>query len=235
MSWHYLQELVGVSSEEPCSGGKPSAPWKKNRTAEKCCSEGRETACYPCSPSGTTLQPSTENLGVESWMSYLRDSRASRLALQEKEKVKKTNETSGRKLGESLAKYDPNTHSWRTYQGSSTMNIGELFLAKWPKSATMLNGVLYPQPHVGPRTSDKDSGFWPTSPLTLFPTPSASGGTNAGGANSARAAKVRGTYIAGRVNPEFQEWLMSWPIGWTALEPLGTDKFRLWLQEHGSN
>ncbi len=30
------------------------------------------------------------------------------------------------------------------------------------------------------------------------------------------------------------EYLMGWPIGWTALEPLGMDRFRLWLQRHGS-
>lgn len=30
------------------------------------------------------------------------------------------------------------------------------------------------------------------------------------------------------LNPDFAEWLMGWPIGWTACQPLGTDKFRQW-------
>lgn len=30
----------------------------------------------------------------------------------------------------------------------------------------------------------------------------------------------------GSLNPEFHLWLMGWPIGWTALEPLETDKYR---------
>ena len=35
-----------------------------------------------------------------------------------------------------------------------------------------------------------------------------------------------------RLNPNWVEWLMGWPIGWTDLKPLGMDKFRLWLQQH---
>ena len=27
--------------------------------------------------------------------------------------------------------------------------------------------------------------------------------------------------------------LMGWPIGWTVLEPLATDKYQQWLEQHG--
>jgi len=37
----------------------------------------------------------------------------------------------------------------------------------------------------------------------------------------------------GHLNPEWLEWFMGWPMGWTGLEPLGTDKFQSWLQQHG--
>ena len=37
----------------------------------------------------------------------------------------------------------------------------------------------------------------------------------------------------GSLSPEFHLWLMGWPTGWTALEPLEMDKYRLWLQRHG--
>lgn len=36
----------------------------------------------------------------------------------------------------------------------------------------------------------------------------------------------------GQLNPEWVEWLMGWPIGHTALEPLATDKYREWLRQH---
>lgn len=33
--------------------------------------------------------------------------------------------------------------------------------------------------------------------------------------------------------PELAEWVMGWPIGWTALKPLETAKFQQWLLLHG--
>jgi hypothetical protein len=37
----------------------------------------------------------------------------------------------------------------------------------------------------------------------------------------------------GLLNPDWVEWLMGWPIGWTNLKPLETDKFQQWLDSHG--
>ena len=37
----------------------------------------------------------------------------------------------------------------------------------------------------------------------------------------------------GTLNPEWVEWLMGWPIGWSSLRPLVTDKFRQWWRQHG--
>ena len=36
-----------------------------------------------------------------------------------------------------------------------------------------------------------------------------------------------------RLNPDWVEWLIGWPIGHTALKPLETDKFREWQRQHG--
>lgn len=36
-----------------------------------------------------------------------------------------------------------------------------------------------------------------------------------------------------KLRPNFLEWLMGWPIGWSALEPLATGKFQQWLASHG--
>lgn len=33
--------------------------------------------------------------------------------------------------------------------------------------------------------------------------------------------------------PELPEWVMGWPVGWTALESLATDRFQQWLLSHG--
>lgn len=36
----------------------------------------------------------------------------------------------------------------------------------------------------------------------------------------------------GQLNPTWVEWLIGWPLEWTALKPLATDKFRQWRQLH---
>ena len=40
--------------------------------------------------------------------------------------------------------------------------------------------------------------------------------------------------IGGALNPPWVEWLMGWPIGWTASEPLATESFRRWRRAHSS-
>jgi len=47
-----------------------------------------------------------------------------------------------------------------------------------------------------------------------------------------REASESGTL--GRLNPQFVEWLMGWPIGWTELQPLAMDRFQQWLREHSA-
>lgn len=38
---------------------------------------------------------------------------------------------------------------------------------------------------------------------------------------------------SGKLNPTWVEWLMGWPMQWTDLQPLATDRFQQWLQSHG--
>lgn len=39
----------------------------------------------------------------------------------------------------------------------------------------------------------------------------------------------------GKLNPDWVEWLMGWPIGWTASKPLATDRFQSWQQGRFAN
>ena len=41
--------------------------------------------------------------------------------------------------------------------------------------------------------------------------------------------------IGGQLNPDWVEWLMGWPIGWTACEPLETGKSQQWPLWHSGN
>ncbi len=40
------------------------------------------------------------------------------------------------------------------------------------------------------------------------------------------------TLVGGPLNPEWVEWLMGWPIGWTALDALEMAKFQSWQRQH---
>lgn len=65
----------------------------------------------------------------------------------------------------------------------------------------------------------------------LWPTIRASDGSHSG--PNQRDSKGRPA-VGGKLNPTWVAWLMGWPIGWTALEPLAMDRFRQWLQKHGN-
>ena len=41
--------------------------------------------------------------------------------------------------------------------------------------------------------------------------------------------------VGGQLNPNWVEWLMGWPIGWTDLNALETDKFLMWPHTHGDS
>jgi hypothetical protein len=68
----------------------------------------------------------------------------------------------------------------------------------------------------------------------MFPTPTCQDAKNNGSASQqVRNTKPLNVVVGGSLNPAWVEWLMGWPIGWTALDALGTDKFQQWLHSHG--
>jgi hypothetical protein len=116
---------------------------------------------------------------------------------------------------ESLASFDPATSSWRTSQGSLFGGLAE-FSATWPTSGMTRNGTAYQQRTLARPSYVFVSGWWPT-PLSTetgyrresFP----QGGTSLS------------TAIGGTPNPEWVEWLMGFPIGFTDLALSGIRSF----------
>ena len=51
--------------------------------------------------------------------------------------------------------------------------------------------------------------------------------------NSGMTESMPSLQTGGHLNPEFSEWLMGWPIGWTDLKLLATDKFLTWRHSRG--
>ena len=75
------------------------------------------------------------------------------------------------------------------------------------------------------------------NPGQMWPTPQAQDARNVNQTKSAYQTLPK-TMLkregSGRLNPPWVEWLMGWPVGWTDLKPLETDRFQQWQQQHGT-
>lgn len=278
MSWLFSQALVEEYSVDTCSDGAQSAPSSGNLTQQAYLSPDKMTAFSRLSRFGMTCKPLTGDRGEELLTSYLAAFRA-RTSVQQVKEPESTEPDlgCGRTWHGSLAKYDPNTSSWKTAQSSLAGDLGES-LVIWPRWGSMRNGECWEQPTLERRTNATGSGLWPTPtaaegskiPATAnygqiglnnhprirgvvmrpkqtksgkFPTPTAHNSKEGGfpaeftrNTPSLNAVALGGTQTPQMpLNPVWVEWLMGWPLGWTDLKPLETDKFRQWQQQHGGS
>lgn len=114
-----------------------------------------------------------------------------------------------------------------------------------PTLALMAKRSLWPTPTVCGNYNRKGASATAgdglaTAVIKQFRTPNASDGAKwsnqSQAEREAKGQQVRLCHqlgVGGLLNPEWVEWLMGWPIGHTALEPLATDKYREWQQQHG--
>jgi len=136
---------------------------------------------------------------------------------------------SGRSSIVSFAKFTPDGSLSKTSQGYSQVTMeGSLqkFYGNFPKSGIMQNGTLYQRQHLEHRIGGIES--------SSLPTPRAADYKGAVSLKSALGVLKRGfspnlpefILIAeqadGQMNPEFHEYLMGFPVGWTELSPQET-------------
>ena len=143
----------------------------------------------------------------------------------------------GRKWQGLLARYDHDSRSLKTAQCSFLEDLIS-FLPILPHSGLMLRGECYQRPMLARRTSGSGYGFLPT-PLRSW------GRRGPGLSNNLESLRASlGTTleclavvkaVGWRWPPSFLEWIMGWPIQWTALRPLETGKFHEWQQQHSSS
>lgn len=230
MSWHFSLELEEEFLEGNSLDGEQNALWKSIPFApDDSCSDKMKDICHR-SPFGMMFVHSTDDNGTELLTWFLEDSRAK--IFQQQEKVKESQEVEvdcGKKWQGLLAKYNQNSHIWKTAQ-CSLLGDSEEFLETWPRWGLMLDGECWDLDISGMTTCEKESG--------LLPTPS---GTSNHGKNhvsgrldewGGSSNKFRRTEI-GKVHcPNFEEWIMAWPVLWSAQIPLETDRFLMWQQQH---
>jgi hypothetical protein len=89
------------------------------------------------------------------------DTPANRSHRQAKGKAKKTRGISGLTSSTPFAQYDPDTHSWKTCEGTSLWD-SETFSPTLPAAGILRNGKLSQRPRLVPRTVATASSSWPT-------------------------------------------------------------------------
>ena len=171
MSWLFSQVLVEEYLGDISLDGEQSVQSSGSNTQQAYCASDKMTGFSRLSRFGMTFKPLTENLGEALLKSYLGAFHVR--TFQPQEKVLESQEKDqgcGDKWHGLLAKYDPNTHLWKTVQCSLLEDL-EQSLEIWPKWGLMLNGVSWEQTPLVLPTSETVFGF-------SLPTPVASDATS---------------------------------------------------------
>lgn len=162
MSYIFLRERGEESSAECFSDIPAFAPSKSSLIAGKSCCSGSATEFCRNSRFGTTCGHLTAGRGGGKSTSSAAASRARTFHARAKARESAEREAGfGLNLQESLARYDPATHLWRTRQCSPFEGLGE-YLETFPKSGIMQGGVLWELTTAEPRTDESACGYWRT-------------------------------------------------------------------------
>ena len=256
MSWLFSQALVEEYLGDICLDGEQFVQLNGKPIQQAYCAQDKMKDFYRVSQFGMMFKPLTENRGEELLMLFLEDFHAKTLVPLEKEKESTEKEVvCGSTWQELLAKYDQNLSLWKIPPSLLEEDL-ERFLEIWPRWGSMRNGECFQRQPLVQTISVKESGFVPNG-QTFFHTPCTTGLD--GGSNSRKALKKRmeqwptplssehkgnqkirenrqnglTALVGGRLNPMWVEWLMGWPLGWTDLKPLETDKSHFVQQQPG--
>jgi hypothetical protein len=228
MSWLFSQVLVEEYLGDTCSDGEQSVPLNGKPTQQAYCLPDKMTDYSRLSRFGMMFKPLTESRGKELLVSYQAVFRAKTLVQQEQGGVLlEAVVQCGNTWQGLLAKYNPSTHSLKTAQCSlvEDLNPSCVTLPKW---GSMLNGAVFQRQISVQTMKEREFG-------SLLPTPTCHNSKEgAYPAEYTRKTPTLATHIGGKIHPMFTEWMMGWPLGWTDLKPLETDKYRKWRQLHGN-
>jgi len=238
MSWLYLPGLVEDCWQADYLAGEPSALSRSTTSASGPCSSDSGMDALSGSRSGTTCEPSTDELGVERWMSLLAQTHANETAelIGPVARLKALEAT----LCESLPKSGPASFIGKTLPKCVRMRLGVATGSLPPLRLWVMPQRLFRSGRVVWALTTSAGGC---SCLPSWPTPTANGWRS-----GKHSLDLRERTRGGRpfheewwwrtgcqVTPEEVEELMGWPIGWTDLKPLEMDKFRQWWSAHGMN
>jgi hypothetical protein len=233
MSWLFSRALVAAYSEAISWVGEPSAQSRSSHQPQAYSWPGKTTAPSRLSRSGMTFAPlmADRGAGLLTWFRAVSHARTYPSPAVVTGSTA-SDPASGWKWPASFVKYDPASRSWRTRQCSLQGGLTE-FSETWPSWGSMLDGECSPLAPLVPHMHEKECSSWPTPCARDY-----RGVHRTERGLQRRQESKRGIplneAVGGLLNPPWVEWLMGWPAGWTAFEPLETGKYREWRQWHGA-
>lgn len=254
--YHFLKERSENSICSPGQGEESSAGCfsdiplsvlsRLNLTAGKSYCNDRETESCPSFQSGMMSEPSTVAHGEERSMSSAADFLAKTSVLQPTQKVEDReyleNEADyGPRCLGSFARFNPTESLWKTRQCLLLGGL-ESFSETWPDWGMMQDGESFALPTPGWTTNGQEYSLMPTiTKAQIIEPEKPSFKINKHGS----LRKYAKTGTEGSMSwclwvllndliptPRAAEYIMGFPMLWTALEPLEMHKFQSWQQQH---
>jgi len=169
MSYIYSRALVEASLLGSYLDTDVSALSNGNPTPRPCLLHDKTMEPFPLSRFGLMCKPLMGDLGGELLTAWLGAFHAKTLVLRDQEQGSPESEVEcGRTWLGLLAKYDPVSCLWKTVQSSLLEDL-EQSLETWPRSGMTVNGQSWELPMSKLRTSETESGFWPTPTASSMP------------------------------------------------------------------
>ena len=238
MSWLFSQALVAEYSAATCSDGTQYAQLNVMPTPHKFWRNDKTIEFSSLSRFGLTCAVLTESHGEELLMSFLAAFHAKTSVQMELVPASKEGDQDcGVKWQESSVKYDLGSCAWKTHLDLEEKGL-PWSLVTLPKWGMTVNGSVYQHQTAERPMKETGCGLWPTAKATIRGDCPAERLRRTPDLPS--AIKMRPLPDGsdpcqnGQLNPDWVEWFMGWPIGWTELKPLAMDKFQEWRQQHSA-
>lgn len=218
MSWLYSRALVEACLPHVSSDTARSVRSNGTPTPQVFLSLDRMTALSRPSRYGMTCAPLTDGHGATLLISFLAAFPVKPIPRRLREGTLRM--ISGRKCGGSWQMSLPGTYSPRT-SASAPLTGPQTTAKRWVT-----------KPDVFPLARKTWVATIFGSDIGYLHTPTCTANYAAPSMQKWPCAKAF-TSVFGSPSPTNHEYLMGWPIGWSALSPLETDKFQQWQQRHG--
>jgi hypothetical protein len=169
--------------------------------------------------SSCSIHPNTK----EEWIASMRDSLAKILVSPEiKQGLQKVRGLDFTEKSYALQmRYSLSTYSWKMSQQSLLSEMeqsSEQSLVTLPSEAMMQSGYVFPLPKLGLITNEIDGGVWLTPAAHLAKECGSPSEFKRDSCLTADVHRSIGSQGGGRVNPEWIEWLMGFPLRHTEIK-----------------